>query len=287
MLQIGDFQIHLINDAKTKVDVGGAFGLVPRKLYARYMEPDADNLIPMVHHCLFLKAGDKNIVVDTGMGEKLDDKQKQFWYIEDAGGLRRGLNTLGYQPEDIDLVILTHLHGDHAGGATLFAEDDPSKVQATFPNAEYVVQKREYEDATHPNERTRGTYFDVNFQPLMESGQLRLLDGDTELAPGITGVVTPGHTPGHMSVKFESNGEHALFVCDMASYAVHFERIAWMTAWDVEPLVTLESKRIWQKWALESDATLIFVHDSQRKVGKLTQDERGRLTLQAIEENYV
>lgn len=287
MLQVGDFEIHIINDARTMVDAGGAFGLVPRLLYSRYFEPDENNLMPMVHHCLFLKVDDKNVVVDTGMGEKLDEKQKGFWHLQDEGGLVRGLDQLGYKPEDIDLVIATHLHSDHSGGLTRFVEGSQEEVVATFPNAEYIVQKREYEDASNPNERTRGTYFPYNFQPLIDSGQMTLLDGDTEILLGITGVVTPGHTPGHMSVKFESNGESALFVCDMASYAVHFERISWMTAWDVEPLITLESKRIWQKWALENDATLIFVHDPKRPVGKLKQNEKGRLQLQTIDEPYV
>jgi len=286
MLKIGEFEIHIINDANSKVDAGGAFGLVPRTLYSRHLQPDENNLVPMAHHCLFLKAGDKKIVVDAGQGEKLNRKQKGFWNMQDEGGLLRGLDRLGYQPTDIDLVIATHLHSDHAGGLTRYAEGSQGEVVATFPNAEYVVQQREYDDASNPNERTRGTYFPYNFQPLIDSGQMTLLQGDTEIVPGITGVATPGHTPGHMSVKFESNGESALFVCDMASYAVHFDKIAWMTAWDVEPLITLESKRKWKKWALETNATLIFVHDPNRIAQKLTEDENGRVEMQPIEVSY-
>ena len=116
----------------------------------------------------------------------------------------------------------------------------------------------------HPNERTRATYLRFNYQPLQEKGQMRLLDGDVELAPGVYGVVTRGHTPAHMSVRFESNGQHGMFVCDMASYAIHFERLGWMTGYDVEPLETLETKRRWQKWALETQAILFFPHDTQR-----------------------
>ncbi len=133
-----------------------------------------------------------------------------------------GLARLGLTPDDIDLVIDTHLHGDHCGGNTTYAED--GSVIPVFPNAEYVVQRREYEDASQPNERTRATYLAENFEPLVESGQMRLLDGDTALALGVRGVVTPGHTPGHMSILLESKGQHAAFVCDLASYALHFER---------------------------------------------------------------
>jgi glyoxylase-like metal-dependent hydrolase (beta-lactamase superfamily II) len=271
MLKIGDFEIHLISDSTVWMDGGGAFGLVPRKLWSHYFPPNADNQVSMTQNCLLVKAHGKTIVVDTGLGEKLDDRARRFWAVGQTGGLRRGLAHLGIRPEDVDLVIDTHLHADHAGGNTRWHPDQHGEIIPTFPNAEYVVQRREYEDALHPNERTRVTYVAENFQPLVARGQLRLLDGDTELLPGITGIVTPGHTPGHMSVRFTSQGEHAAFVCDLASYAVHFEKLAWMTAYDVEPMQTLETKRLWQRWALDTNAVLIFPHDGNRPVGRLIQ----------------
>jgi glyoxylase-like metal-dependent hydrolase (beta-lactamase superfamily II) len=287
MLKIGDIEIHLINDCRVLVDGGGAFGLVPRVLWQRYFTPDDENLIPMNQTCLFVRAGGKNIVVDTGLGTKLNDKARRIFRIENEGGLLTGLAKLGIEPTDIDLVIDTHLHSDHAGGNTKFVEGSTTEVEPTFPNAEYVVQHREYEDAMRPNERTAATYFPFNYQPLVESGQMRLLDGDKEFLPGITGIVTPGHTPAHMSIRFESNGEHAMFLCDMASYAVHFERLGWMTAYDVEPLRTMESKRVWQKWALENDAIVIFPHDAKRPIGRLSQAENGAITVEPIDEPYV
>jgi len=287
MLKIGELEIHLINDCRAMVDPGGPFGLVPRKLWSRYITPSEDHLVPMNYTCLYVRSGAKQIVVDTGFGTKLDERSKQIWQIEKTGGLIAGLEQLGVQAQDVDLVIDTHLHSDHCGGNTRFSESSMSEVEATFPNAEYVVQRREYEDAMHPNERTQATYHFYNYQPLVESGQMRLLQGDTELAKGISGIVTPGHTPGHMSVFFESGGEHAAFLCDLATYAVHFERLAWITAYDVEPLVTLESKRKWQQWALETNAVLIFPHDTLRPVGRLIQNESGHMQVQAIEEPYV
>lgn len=286
MLQIGDIHIHLINDGYHSVDPGGAFGLVPRVLWQNYFTPDDDQLILMSLNCLLVQTGGKKIVVDTGYGSKLPDKlQKQLRLNRPNGGLIEGLARLGLTPDDIDLVIDTHLHADHSAGNTAYDAD--GHVIPVFPNAEYVVQRREYEDASRPNERTRATYVAENFQPLVESGQMRLLDGDTDLASGVRGVVTRGHTPGHMSVLFESNGQQAAFFCDMSTYAVHFERLGWMTAYDVEPLETLETKRKWQKWALETNAVLIFPHDPYRQVGRLTQDEQGKLKIETIDEPYV
>lgn len=287
MLSIGSFELHLINDCTTHVDGGGAFGLVPRKLWRNYFEPDEENNIRMAQNCLYVRAGDRRIVIDTGLGSKLNDRLKRMWNVENEGGLLRGLDQLGVRPEDIDLVICTHLHADHCSGNTRYAELGSEQVVATFPNAEYVVQRREYEDAMHPNERTRATYFPINYQPLVESGQMRLLDGDTQLLPGIDAIVTPGHTPGHMSVRFEDSGQHAAFLCDLATYAVHFERLGWMTAYDVEPLRTLETKRIWQRWALETGAILFFPHDPYRPAGQMVATGNGGFVLQTVELEYL
>ncbi|MEL6404228.1 MAG: MBL fold metallo-hydrolase [Chloroflexota bacterium] len=285
MIKIGNIEIHLINDCMTYVDGGGAFGLVPRKLWQRYFTPDENNLIPMTETCLFVRAEGKNIVVDTGIGTKLNDKARRIWQIENEGSLLPSLKTLGVEPEDVDLVINTHLHVDHSGGNTYLDANDA--LQPTFPNAEYVTQRREYEDAMQPNERTAATYIPDNYHPLVETGQMRLLDGNTEFVAGVSGIITPGHTPAHMSIRFESEGEHGAFLCDMASFAVHFERLGWMTAYDVEPLRTLETKREWQQWALETNAIVIFPHDPKRPVGRLQQKNSKNPLLHALDVAYV
>ncbi len=284
MLQIGDIRIHMINESLIKVDPGGAFGLVPRVLWSPLLPPDENHLVPMIQNCLLVQVDGHNILIDTGHGEKMSDKQKGFIHLQQPNGkLVEALARLDLMPSDIHLVIDTHLHGDHAGGNTRY--DDAGQVVATFPNASYVVQRREYEDAMNPNERTRATYLPMNYQPVYESGQMRLLDGDTEIFPGITGHVTSGHTPAHMSIRLESKGQQALFVCDMASYAIHFERLGWMTGYDVEPLVTLETKRHWQKWALETGALLIFAHDSQRPLGHYVMGENGKASVVPVSVN--
>jgi glyoxylase-like metal-dependent hydrolase (beta-lactamase superfamily II) len=286
MLQIGDIRIHLINDGDTLVDPGGAFGLVPRALWSRHMDATDDHLVPMKEICLLAQVGDENIVIDTGMGNKMDEKTKAIWRLSrPTRDLVAALGRVGLKREDITLVINTHLHVDHCSGNTQYNAE--GGVEATFPNATHVVQRREYEDASRPNERTAGTYYDINWKVLEENGQLRLFDGDIQLSPGVWGVVTPGHTPGHMSVRFESGGQHAAYLCDMASYAVHFERLGWMTAYDVEPLVTLETKRWWQRWALETNAAVIFAHEPYRPAGRLKLNEKGNPQVVGIDEPFV
>jgi glyoxylase-like metal-dependent hydrolase (beta-lactamase superfamily II) len=285
VIQLGDIKIHLINAGNVLVDGGGAFGLVPRALWKHILAPDDDNMVPMSLTCLLVQTGGKNIIIDTGLGDRLGERGEKIWHLDmSSGGLRGGLARLGLSPADIHLVIDTHLHADHASGNMVFGEN--KDLLPAFPNAEYVVQRREYDDAMHPNERTRATYIPENYQPLVESGQMRLLEGDTELASGVWGVITSGHTPGHMSVRMESGGQHALFTCDMSSYAVHFERLGWMTAYDVEPLVTLETKRKWQGWAVETNALLIFPHETKHPVGRLVVDGKVKKIV-PVDEPYV
>ncbi len=273
VFQIGDMQITVLNDGIVKVDAGGPFGLTPRALYKNILMPDEANMVPMMLHCLLVRAAGKTIVVDTGLGDKLNNKQRSIWGLEQpGGGLLAELARLGVQPGDVDLVIDTHLHADHCAGNTQF-NANMTGVGPTFPNAEYVTQRHEYEDAMRPNERTRATYISVNYEPLVESGQMRLLDGSTEIVPGVFGEVMRGHTPAMMGIRFTAGDQHALFMSDLASYAIHFSRLGWMTAYDVEPLETLESKRHWRQWALDTKALLLFQHDPKIIAGHLVGEQ--------------
>ena len=284
MISLGDIDIYLFNDATAWVDPGGIFGLVPRVLWSRYLDADDRNLVPLAHHNLLVRAAGKNIIVDTGFGNCLNEAQQKRYAVTHTDGAQAGLSAIGISASDIDIVFNTHLHDDHCSGN--FRINPAGVREPAFPNAEYLVQRREYEDACRPNERTRATYSLDNYLPLYQTGQLRLLDGDSAIAPGAEAVITPDHTPGHMSLRLESRGEHAAFVCDLASLAVHMERLAWMTAYDVEPLVTLETKRLWQTWALETNALLVFPHDLTRPAGRLTHDEKGRALVDVLEMSY-
>ncbi|MBN1313784.1 MAG: MBL fold metallo-hydrolase [Anaerolineae bacterium] len=271
MIRVGDIEIEFINDGRALLDAGGVFGLVPRVLWSRFMQADEQNRIPMDHRCLLARAGGKTIVVETGHGTKLTEKQiRNLALTRPEGDLVEGLARLGVSPEQVDLVVLTHLHADHCGGNTRLEGD---RLVPTFPNAEYWVQRLEYADAAFPNERTRGTYFLGNYDPLYVTGQMRLLDGETDIVPGMRCVVTPGHTRGHQSIVFEQGGQAAIFLGDLAVLGVHFAKLAWTAAFDVEPLVTLETKRAWQRWALAREALLLFGHDPHVEVGKLVEDE--------------
>jgi glyoxylase-like metal-dependent hydrolase (beta-lactamase superfamily II) len=274
MIHIGAIEIEVISDGVVHVDAGGPFGLTPRALYQTTFAPDADNLIPMALNCLLVRAAGKTIVIDTGLGDRLTDKQRAIWRLtRPKGGLLAGLARIGVQPSDIDIVINTHLHADHTSGnmSDAVAGDGTPVLRPVFPRAIYYTQRREYEDAMRPNERTRATYIPPNYAPLVESGQMRLLDGDAEIVPGIFGIVARGHTPAMMVIRLEDGGQHALFVTDLAMYAVLFEKLGWMSAYDVEPLYTLESKRVWQAWAQHHDALLIFQHDPFLVTGRLNQ----------------
>jgi glyoxylase-like metal-dependent hydrolase (beta-lactamase superfamily II) len=270
VIRIGEIEIEFVNDGRVQSDVGGAFGLVPRVLWSRYVQADEQNCIPSDHRCLLVRAGGKTIVVDTGLGTRLTEKRiEQLGLTRPQGSLIDGLGRLGVSPEAVDLVINTHLHADHCGGNMRL---DGDRLAPTFSNAEYWVQRLEYADAAFPNERTRATYLPDNFALLYATGQMRLLDGETEVVPGMRCVVTPGHTRGHQSIIFEQDGQAALFVADMAILSVHFANLAWTSAYDVEPLVTLETKRTWQRWALAHNALLLFGHDSNMITGRLMRD---------------
>jgi len=181
-----------------------------------------------------------------------------------------GLARLGVAPEDVDIVLATHLHSDHMGGATVWGAD--GEAAPTFPRAEFWVQRLEWADARYPNERTRGTYLPENLLPLEASGQLRLLDGDTTVTSEVRTVVTRGHTRAHQCIVLESGGQSAIYLSDLSPLALNLERLAWIPAFDVEPLETLETKRRIRDWALAHDALLIFEHDINVPLGRLRQE---------------
>ncbi len=271
-MHIGSVEFFIVSDGVMHVDGGGAFGLVPRAVWERFEPPDDLNRVACPLNCLLLISEGKRILVDTGLGEKLTAKQEANYGREDGSLLLANLGHAGFQPEHIDLVINTHLHADHCGGNTRRLGEG---IVETFPNAEYWVQRREWADAEYPNERTRAAYQAENLPP---QERVRLLDGDTRVTGEIRCIVTRGHTRSHQSVLIESRGEKALYVGDMAGRAVYLEKLAWIPAYDVDPLETLETKRRIRDWALEENAWLIFEHDPHIECGRMKKDgERWRV----------
>ena len=269
--RVGSLVVHAIQAGGQKLDGGAMFGVVPKPLWERRIPADERNRIQLGMRCLLVEHPVGLVLVDSGIGNKEDDKFRQIYGVENAGAggrtwLEDGLAALGHRPEDVALVINTHLHFDHAGGNT-FVEAGGA-LRPAFPNARYVVQAGEYHYATHTNERTGGSYLPWNFVPLHNLGRLDLVDGDREIVPGISAVRTPGHVPHHQSLLIESRGERALYLGDVIPTAAHLP-LAWIMGYDVEPLVTLESKRRVLARAAAEGWLVVFEHDAAVPWGRL------------------
>jgi glyoxylase-like metal-dependent hydrolase (beta-lactamase superfamily II) len=281
-MRFGKIDLHLISDGTYWEDGGGLFGLVPKTLWEQVAKPDQRNRLPFDMRCLLVETTEQRILVDTGYGDKLSDKQRSFISLEGERRLLNNLEKVGIGPLDVDLVINTHLHGDHCGGNTRYSET--GELVPTFPWATYCVQRLELADASFPNERTRATYLRENFEPLEQADQLRVLRGDTRLTGEVGVIVTPGHTRAHQCVVIESEGQTALFLGDVASWPIHMERLSWVPAYDVEPLVSIETKRSLAHWAIENHVLIFFEHHPEIKAGYLHPTSRpDRFRLEPVE----
>ena len=277
-LQVGSILCHIVSDGRQLVDGGGFFGLVPRVLWERVIRPDAKNRIPVQMRSLLVQSSAGLVLVDTGQGDKLSARERRNYGMDDSNRrLAADLGRVGFSAEDIDIVLMTHLHGDHAGGCTRWSDpsDPDSEAVPSFSNARYLVQRLEMADASFPNERTRGTYFPQNWEPLRRSGQLELVDGDQILAVGVRSVTVPGHTDSIQAVWVEDSGESLLFLGDTCSWAAHMERLAWVPSFDLDPMRSIEGKRALRRQAEEKNALLVFQHDGQVVTGRLRQGARG------------
>jgi glyoxylase-like metal-dependent hydrolase (beta-lactamase superfamily II) len=267
MPHLQNLEYHILSDGVCWVDGGGAFGLVPRTIWEKLLPPDDHNRVKFALNSLLLRSEDKNILVDTGYGTKLSEKLWRNLGLErPQGDLVSDLARHGLAPDDIDIVINTHLHFDHCGGNTYL---QGNQLLPTYPNARYLVQRLEWADAVAPNERTRATYLPDNYTILKDREQLTLLNGNSKITSQVSTAVTRGHTRAHQVVILEDGGQTAIFVADLSTLHYHFQRLAWVTGYDVEPLETIETKRNWQQWCVAHDALVIFQHDTQVTTGKL------------------
>ena len=272
--RLGAWTIHAIQAGVQRLDGGAMFGVVPKTLWERRIPADARNRIVLGMRCLLVEHEAGLVLIDTGAGNKENEKFVDIYGLENRGAdgrtmLEDGLRQLGHRPEEVRLVINTHLHFDHAGGNTFTEGTDEARV--SFPQARHVVQRGEYEYAGRPNERTQASYFPRNYEPVREAGLLDLVDGDVELLRGIRTLVTPGHTPHHQSVLLESGGERAIYFGDVVPTAAHLP-LPWIMGYDVEPLVTLETKRRVLRQAREERWLAIFEHDATHTWGRVAHD---------------
>jgi len=268
-MKIGNAHIQLVSDGNIWDDGGGVFGLVPRIRWEQVIRPNDRNQIPMRTDSLLIESEGKLILVETGYGEKLSEEDLTKLSLT-GDRLFTSLGKAGVSPQEIDVVINTHLHADHCGGNTRVQN---GRIVPAFPNAEYWIQRLEMADARYPNERTRNTYHADNFVPLEESGCLRPLYGDARVTTEVLCISTPGHTRGHQSVLIESGGQKALFLGDVSTMAIGMERIAWVTAYDVDPLQNIETKRRLGRWAIEEEILLIFMHDPHIRAAYLREED--------------
>ena len=270
---LGDFVIHALDGGGIRLDGGAMFGVVPKPLWERRAPPDDRNRIALALRCLLVETGHALVLVDTGVGDKESERFRDIYGVENAGDptrLEDAIRAAGHSPDDIDLVVNTHLHFDHAGGNTRRAPGAPdgARAEPAFARARYVVQREEFDFARRDNERIRASYLAPNYEPIAEAGRFEFLEGEVEVVPGVRALRTPGHTPHHQSILIESGGERACFLADLVPTVAHLA-LPWIMGYDLEPLVTLESKRAVLGRARAEDWLLVFEHDPVTAWGRL------------------
>jgi glyoxylase-like metal-dependent hydrolase (beta-lactamase superfamily II) len=277
-VKVGEVRCHIVSDGLNMADGGGFFGVVPRLLWQRVMPGNDLNQIPVDIRCMLIESDAGLILVDTGNGDKLNAKQRQILGLDARNERLLGeIAKVGYRAEDVDVVLLTHLHGDHAGGSTRCEpmEGGLGPLVATFPRARYLAQRIELSEASYPNERTAVTYISDNWQPLLAAGQMSIVDGPQRLGSQVRTATTPGHTTALQVVWVEDRGERLLFLGDACSWAVHMERLAWVPSYDIAPMTSIETKRALRQEIMETDTLLVFQHDPQVVTGRLVEGARG------------
>ena len=272
--RVGSREVRVLSDGVIWLDAGAVFGLVPKIMWQRVTGETNDlNQIPLALNCLLLESDGKTVLIETGQGNKDFEQTRRRGWEPDHGKLLDDLARNGVQPADVDIVINTHLHNDHTGWNTIQQGDN---LAVTFPNARYYIQRGEWEEAIHPNERTRATYLPENLLPVEAAGQIEFIDGETQVTSDITVIETPGHTAEHASVVIANGGESAIYLGDMIQHQVQLERVAWLSAFDVLPLINLETKKRLIADAIKHQSLLVAVHNPFPGVGRLSAGERGR-----------
>ncbi len=267
-LAIGDFRLHWLNGGHFRLDGGTMFGAVPKVLWEKRCTAAADNTIPICNDVLLIETPDCNILIDTGLGNKLTEKQRSIFQIGSPWSLIPELDALGLSRDDIDIVLLTHCDFDHAGGIVMLGDD--KHPQLSFPNAVHYIQKKEWEDVATPCRRAQSTYWPENFELLKEDGKLTLLDGDREIYPGISLRHTGGHTRGHQLVELCSQGQTAVHLGDLFPTHAHTNPL-WVMAYDNFPMEVISLKEKYFTDYQKRDSWFTLYHDHEIKACKLNE----------------
>ncbi len=270
-IDAGNARVSFPEDALFKLDGGAMFGVVPKPLWSRKIQADDRNRIPLIARPMLVRTDDRIILVDTGIGDKWSDKERDIYGIEPVnGGLPAALEHRNIQRTDVTDVVLTHLHFDHAGGTTYYDESDD--LQLTFPNATHHVQKDNLEWARNPTERDKASYREIDFAPLIGDDRLHLLDGDTELFPTVETIRVDGHTEGLQMVRVNGSSETVLYPTDLIPTAAHLE-LPYVMGYDLWPLTTLEQKKKVLPSVVENETRIAFEHDRKHTVHTLKKED--------------
>lgn len=276
-MKVGLFEIYTFVEQKFRLDGGSMFGVVPKTIWQNLIPADENNLIPMVTNLFILKAHGKNYLFDAGLGDTLTKREKKIYAAAGESLLEAGLAGLGLSPEDIDYVILTHLHTDHAGGAV---KNKEGRYLPRFKNARYIINRSEWQRALHPDERTAAVYIPDRLAPLEQAGQVDFFDGDTELFPGIKAVITGGHTEAHYGLEMTSGGISVFYYADIFCTAQHM-KVAYVPATDLYPLQTMEIKRRTLPRIVNQNVIMAFDHDVQQPLAFIREKDN-RLVAEAV-----
>ncbi len=269
---IGDLELTSLYDGFFRLDGGSMFGVVPRALWEKKVVPDDHHRILLAMRPLVIR-GTRTMLIDAGLGDKESEKFHDIYGVDRARHLDHALAEAGVSPEDIDIVLATHLHFDHAGGFTM--RDNTGRIRPRFPRARYVVRRGEWEDATHPHERNRVSYRADNFLPLADAGVLELVDADQTIMPGVKVQRTGGHTMHHQLVWIESGDARAVYAADLVPTTAHLQN-AWIMGHDLYPMDTLTAKQALFRDVLARQTLLLFEHDPAVAAGYLSEQDGAR-----------
>lgn len=267
-MQFGDFEITPFVERRFKLDGGSMFGVIPKVMWERLIPADENNLIPMQTNLFVLRAHGKTMLFDAGLGDTLTEREEKIYAVRGPSQLESELARMDLSPESIDVVILTHLHTDHAAGAVKNGDDGP---QPRFPNAVYYASRDEWEAATNPDERTAAVYIPKRYHALEKSGRLELIERDTELFPGIWARHTGGHTEGHFGLELESGGQQVWYYADVFPSSAHL-KVPYVPATDLYPKETMAVKRRLLPQIIEQEVVVAFDHDTTMPLARVSQE---------------
>ena len=277
-VEIGGLRLTTVNDGPFRLDGGAMFGVVPRPLWEKKAPPDDRHRIQMAMRPLLIEGSWGRLLVDCGAGDKMSAKERDIYALARQHALDETLGEAGVSVEQIELVLPTHLHWDHFGGAT---RRESGALVPRFPNARYAIRAAEWEDATHPHERNRASYLQDDFVPLRPAGVVDFFEGDHEVRPGVRVVRTGGHTGQHQIVVVESEGRTAAFVADLIPTTAHIQD-PWVMGYDLFPMDTLSFKRRFIREAIDREHLIFFEHDPVVAAGYIRERDGRRYVEQVL-----